>query len=351
MSALATGPARLAFELPPELEAHEPPEARGLTRDQVRLMVSYRHSGWLAHTRFDDIGHFLAPGDVLVVNRSATLPAALPVVRDDGSSLTLHVSTRLPRAADEQLWVAELRQPSANAAVRYSGGRLGEELSLPFGGRATILAAYGGDARLWAMRIETAEPLVDYLQRYGRPIRYQHVARDWPLAYYQTIYADRPGSAEMPSAGRAFTPDILAALEATGVLVARITLHAGVSSLEAAETPFPEWFEVPPETAAAVNRAERVIAVGTTAVRALESAVGEDGRVWAASGWTDLVCEPGRCVRAVNGLLTGWHPPEASHLLMLEAIAGRELLERTHAEALASRYLWHEFGDLHLILP
>jgi S-adenosylmethionine:tRNA ribosyltransferase-isomerase len=194
-----------------------------------------------------------------------------------------------------------------------------------------------------------------YLATYGRPIRYGHVDHDWPLSAYQTVYADEPGSAEMPSAGRAFTPELITALVARGIGVSPIVLHAGVGSLEAGELPAPEPFRVPATTAARVNatRAQggRVVAVGTTVVRALETAGDAQGVAHPGEGWTELVVTAERGVRVVDGLLTGWHEPAASHLLMLEAVAGRQMLDDAYRAALAGRYLWHEFGDLHLLLP
>jgi S-adenosylmethionine:tRNA ribosyltransferase-isomerase len=158
----------------------------------------------------------------------------------------------------------------------------------------------------------------------------------------------------MPSAGRPFTADLVVRLVTAGVLIAPIVLHTGVSSLDAGEPPYPEPFRVPASTAALVNHvradAGRVIAVGTTVVRALESASDERGIVRAQHGFTDLVITPERGVRVVDGLLTGLHAPHASHLAMLEAVAGRPLLERAYAAALAGGYLWHEFGDLTLLL-
>ncbi len=142
---------------------------------------------------------------------------------------------------------------------------------------------------------------------------------------------------------------------AKGVGVAPLVLHTGVASLEADEVPYPERMQVPESTAVWVNaarsRGHRVIAVGTTVVRALETSVGDDGIVRPYDGWTDLVISPERGVRVVDGMLTGWHEPASSHLMMLEAIAGRELLRRSYDAALAQRYRWHEFGDTHLILP
>jgi S-adenosylmethionine:tRNA ribosyltransferase-isomerase len=197
------------------------------------------------------------------------------------------------------------------------------------------------------------------LRRHGRPIRYSYTERDQPLSVYQTVFAlpsdDGAGSAEMPSAARPFTSRLVAELVSRGVQFAPITLHTGVASAEAHEPPYPERFAVPEASARLVNAAKagggRIIAVGTTAVRAVESAVGADGAVRAQEGWTDLVVTPERGVRVVDGLLTGLHEPEASHLLMLEAIAGRAAIDRSYDAALRGLYLWHEFGDVHLVLP
>jgi S-adenosylmethionine:tRNA ribosyltransferase-isomerase len=200
--------------------------------------------------------------------------------------------------------------------------------------------------------------VVPYLLRHGLPIRYSYVRRDWPLSFYQTVFAARPGSAEMPSASRPFTPEVVTALATRGVLIAPLTLHCGVSSLEAGEDPYPEPYDVPPATARLVNHVRasggRVIAAGTTVVRALETAAradGRDGGVVAAAGWTSHVVTPQTGVRAVDGLLTGLHEPRSSHLRMLAAFAGPDLLARCYAEAIGAGYLWHEFGDVHLLIP
>jgi S-adenosylmethionine:tRNA ribosyltransferase-isomerase len=339
--------AALAFELPERLEATEPPPER----DRVRMLVASRAG--IRHAAFLDLPDLLAPGDLLVVNTSATLPAALQVDRVGGPDLRIHLSTPLPEPPGRswpddghERWVVELRA----GAAAYAGGRAGDRLPLPGGGRAELLAPYLGGRRLWAARLTLPEELHAYLRMYGRPIRYRHLREPRPLADFQTIFADEPGSAEMPSAGRPFSERVLARLEDRGVALAAVVLHAGVSSLERGESPYPERFRVPAGTAAAVNRAARVIAVGTTVVRALESTAGEDGTVRAAEGWTRLLVEPGRGVRAVDGILTGWHDPDASHLLMLDAIAGSALVERSYAAALADGYRWHEFGDSHLLL-
>jgi S-adenosylmethionine:tRNA ribosyltransferase-isomerase len=336
----------LAFELPARLEATEPPPVR----DEVRLLVAT--GAGIEHHRFTDLPALLRPGDVVVVNTSATLPAALPA----GGTLRLHLSTPLPgRFPDDgaERWVVELRDGSAP----YRRGRAGERLPLPAGGEAELLAPYLGGQRLWAARLTLPEPLLAYLDHHGEPIRYRHLPQPRPLADFQTIFALEPGSAEMPSAGRPFSRRVLDALAARGVTVAPITLHCGVSSLERGERPYPERFRVPAETADAVNAAERVIAVGTTVVRALESAVvrGSDPPQVRGSDppyeWTRLVVTPEQGIRVVDGIITGWHEPDSSHLLMLEAIAGRGLVERSYAAALAHGYRWHEFGDSHLLLP
>ena len=334
--------------LPARRDAHEPPEARGLARDAVRMLVASRSAG-LKHARARDLPDHLRAGDVLVVNTSATLPVALPARRADGTPLRLHLST--PCGAHGR-WVVELR----DGGERFAGGRAGERLALPGGARATLLAAYLAGARLWLARIDTGRrPLLEYLAEHGAPIRYGYVAHAWPLADYQTIFATQPGSAEMPSAGRPFTPELVTALVTRGIAVAPVTLHTGVSSQEAGEPPYPERYAVPVPSARLVNAARagggRVVAVGTTVVRALESVATDGGAIAAGAGWTRHVVTPQTGVRAVDGLLTGWHEPEATHLRMLEAIGGRPLLERSYALALRDGYLWHEFGDVHLIVP
>jgi S-adenosylmethionine:tRNA ribosyltransferase-isomerase len=284
-----------------------------------------------------------------VVNTSATLPAALPVRRADGTPLRLHLST--PAGADR--WVAELRR----GGEAFAAGRAGETLALPGGARVTLLAPYLAGARLWLTRIELAdgERLSAYLDRHGAPIRYGYVEREWPLADYQTVFALHPGSAEMPSAGRPFTTALVTALVARGIAVAPLLLHTGVSSQEAGEPPYPERYAVPEPTARLVNAARagggRVVAVGTTVVRALETVARADGSLRAGAGWTHHVVTPDSGARAVDGLLTGWHEPDASHLLMLDAVGGPALVAASYAAAARAGYRWHEFGDVHLLLP
>jgi len=336
-----------ALALPRRLEATEPPEAHGTGRDDVALLVAARAAGSLVHARFAALPDYLDEGDLVVVNVSATLPAALDATLG-GEPVELRLST----PADDGSWVVELRT-DAGAPLRRPP--IGARLGLPGGAHAELLARFAGSDRLSVASLHLGAPVEDYLGRHGRPIRYGYVPHAWPIDAYQTVFGLEPGSAEMPSAGRPFTTELVTGLVARGVLVAPVTLHTGVSSLELGEPPYPERYRVPVTTARLVNAVRawggRVVAVGTTVVRALETVADEHGTVSAGEGWTGLVVTPERGLRAVDGLLTGWHEPESSHLQLLEAVAGRELLDRSYAAAEAHGYRWHEFGDVHLILP
>jgi S-adenosylmethionine:tRNA ribosyltransferase-isomerase len=339
---------RLAFDLPPALEAGEPPEARGLTRDGVRMLVARRGDVPLVHSTFALLPRFLEPGDLVVVNTSGTIPAAFDGRDADGAPVVVHLSTQL----DDARWVLELRRPVARTTERWSGPPPRSPITVADGGTVRLEAPDG--ARLWTARLALPTPALTWLAQRGRPIRYGYVDQPWPIAAYQNVYATEPGSAEMPSAGRPFTPEVLMQLVAKGIGVTPLVLHTGVASLEADELPYPEHAVVPAVTAERVNAAHagghRVVAVGTTVVRALETAADGRGVVHPFDGWTDLVVTPERGVRAVDGLITGWHEPEASHLLLLEAVAGDDLLRRSYEASLTHGYLWHEFGDTHLVL-
>ena len=373
-----------------DLTASTPPEERSGGRDAVRLLVAEDGTAGprVTHTGFDRIGDHLHPGDVLVVNTSATCAREVDAVLERCGPVVLHVATAL----DERTAVVELRTaPDASAPVLDAaaedvvtvdlGPRDADTPAHPTGSvrraRLRLEAPHpsegssptGHGNRLWRAAVEPVDAsgaddavaahdvgeLLAGLDRVGRPIAYGYLAHRYPLAAYQTVFASVPGSAEMASAGRPFTTDLVTRLVASGVLVAPVLLHTGVSSQEAGEAPQPEWFSVPEATADLVNhvraRGGRVVAVGTTATRAIESATDATGTVHAAEGWTDLVIGPDRSVRVVGGLVTGWHDPEASHLLLVESVAGPALTQAAYDEAVAHRYGWHEFGDAGLFLP
>ncbi|HZE39804.1 MAG TPA: S-adenosylmethionine:tRNA ribosyltransferase-isomerase [Stackebrandtia sp.] len=328
------------FALDAALEATEPAEVCGRGRDDVRLLVTDRGTAATTHRRFADLPHLLRPGDLLVVNNSGTLPAAVWMDR-----LVVHFST----ANADGAWLVELRERAGATHRPYSGGQPGEWLPLPGGATLELVRRHTG--RLWVARLNVSVSI--YLEQHGKPIRYSYVDRDWPLQTYQTVFATEPGSAEMPSAARPFTADTVTGLVSRGIGVAPITLHTGVASPEIGEPPYPERFSVPEYTARAVNAAHaaggRVIAVGTTVVRALESAHSGRGVVTARRGVTDHIVTPDGGVHTVDGILTGLHEPRSTHLAMLSAFADSSALAEAYHAAIDHRYLWHEFGDVHLI--
>jgi S-adenosylmethionine:tRNA ribosyltransferase-isomerase len=376
-------PGGVPFDLRPELEAHEPPEARGTTRDDVRMLVSRTASGEVDQHAFAELPDLLLPGDLVIVNNTATLPAAvgLPAVAGP-APMSVHFSTAMPDGD----WLVELRSGRGGTSVPFAGGTAGDHLDLP--GGAVLRLDRRFSARLWRGRLSTA--VIPYLLRHGQPIRYSYVPAEWPIEAYQTIFATFPGSAEMPSASRPFSPEIVTRLVSRGIGIAPITLHTGVSSLEGGEDPYPESYDVPAATARLVNLTRRaggrVIAAGTTVVRALESAALTDGRpggasshsgpcsgdadhggalhgrayhggtcydgpVSATAGWTSHVVTRESGVAVVDGLLTGLHEPRSTHLWMLGAFTSDEMLRRCYRAAAESGFRWHEFGDVHLLLP
>jgi S-adenosylmethionine:tRNA ribosyltransferase-isomerase len=348
-----------SFRIPTGGEAGTPVEIRegaalgSDARSGVRLMVARRSEDRVAHRAFPDLGDALDPGDVLVVNTSAVIPAALDARGPGGEAVRLHLSTEQPGG----FWVVEPRVPAGPGTRRYRG-RPPAHLVLTGGGRAELLAPYPSDtpvARLWLARLDLPRPTLDHLAEHGQPVRYAHADAAWPVDAYQSVFSRVPGSAEMPSAARPFTESLVTELVTRGVTIAPLTLHTGVSSQDAGEPPYAERYTVPAATAAVVNAAHdggrRVVAVGTTVVRALETVADARGRAHPGRGWTELVVTPDRGVRVVDGLLTGWHEPESSHLAMLEAVGGRDLVDRSYGAAVEAGYRWHEFGDSHLIVP
>ncbi len=339
------------FELPAGLEASEPPEQLLGRRDAVRMMVSIGEQA-PQHTIARDLATWLQPGDLVVVNTSATVPAAIDATTTDGRAVVVHVSTELPTG----LHLVEVRHPAHDGSTFPHGEDFtGASLAIAGGGHVHLLGRMPRSVRLWVATLDLQLPLLDHLARFGRPIRYRYVPEAWPLDAYTNAFALEPGSAEMPSAGRVLTAEVVTDLVAHGIVVAPIVLHTGVASLEAHEAPYPERYRVTEPAARLVNLVHAsggiAVAVGTTVVRALESAVDEAGVVHPSAGWTELVVTPERGVRAVDALLTGWHEPKASHLELLEAVAGRSALRAAYAAAVEAGYRWHEFGDVHLLLP
>lgn len=348
-------PSPFTFTLPPELSAKEPPERRGLARDHVRLMVIERASGHVEHTRFDHLGDYLKSGDLLVFNTSRTLPASLQAcAAPTGPCIEIRLAEHLP----DDSWLALLLCQRGDP---FSCG-LRDGMQITFGEDllATVMDRDERIPRLWRLRFSKSGPeLIDLLYRLGRPVRYEYVSAPWDLDYYQTVYAREPGSAEMPSAGRAFTWRMLFALRRQGIDMAYLVLHTTLSSymddeLDALHPASEEEYFINPTTAAKINRTReqggRVIAVGTTVVRALESVADQSGAVASGHGYTQLHVTPAHKLRTVSGLLTGLHEPEASHLDLLAAFLPPEQIREAYEEAVRLGYLWHEFGDLNLIL-
>lgn len=343
--------ARLDFELPLRLAASEPPEARGCGRDDVRMLVTRASTSTHSSEHFSSLVDHLDAGDLVVINTSRTIPAAFQARASDESEVVVHLSNE----RDDGTWLFEPRRGILLGSERWSGPLPRGRWSIPGGGALHVGERVAPTSRLYGASFELRGPVHEWLDRYARPIRYNYVERDWPLTTYQNVFATEPGSVEMPSAGRAFTHQMVTQLVAKGVAVTPVVLHTGVASLEVGELPYPERVEVSAATAARVNDTRRfghrVVAVGTTVVRALESSVDAEGCARPYRGWTEVVVTPERPARVVDALLTGWHEPVSSHLLMLEAFTGREILAASYRVALAQGYRWHEFGDLHLILP
>ena len=349
--------APFTFTLPPELSAKEPPERRGISRDQVRLLVIDRASGKIEHTRFDKIDKYLRENDLLVFNSSRTLPASLrgcECSATHGPCMEVRLAEHLPDDSWLALLLCEQGDPFG------CGLRAGMQIDFAEGLNATVISRDENIPRLWKLRFSiSGTQLVDLIYRLGKPIRYEYIPAPWDLDYYQTVYATEPGSAEMPSAGRAFTWKLLLDLKRRGIDTAYIVLHAGLSSymddaLDAQRPASEEEYFVGATTAEKINLARakdgRVIAVGTTVVRALESVVDKTGLVTEAHAYTRLKIDNQHRLKTVDGLLTGLHEPEASHLDLLSAFLPAEKIRAAYEEAIARKYLWHEFGDLNLIL-
>jgi S-adenosylmethionine:tRNA ribosyltransferase-isomerase len=355
-----------SFKLPPELVAKEPPEHRGISRDEVKLMVINRSNYQIEHAHFYSIGKFLRPGDLLVFNSSRTLPASLDgyVVSSVG---IIPIEVRLAEHLPDDFWLVlpSYKTDGFNNNNNNDNSLLpifenGMEIQF---GRGLIAKVYEPDdniPRLWKVKFsKSGTQLMELLYHFGQPIRYEYVSNAWDLDYYQTVYARQPGSAEMPSAGRAFTWKLLLGLKRHGIGMAYIFLHTGISSymddtLDLQHPASEEEYSVSHRAAKMVNKTHshggRAIAVGTTVVRTLESVASNNGNIDGGHGYTRLHIAANHKLKTVDGSLTGLHEPEASHLDLLTAFLPTENIHKSYEEAIQRKYLWHEFGDLNLIL-
>ncbi|MGR3766230.1 S-adenosylmethionine:tRNA ribosyltransferase-isomerase [Rossellomorea sp. NS-SX7] len=333
------------FSIPEQLNASTPIELTGKNRDEVKLMVLNRKTGACIHSHFDQLPAHLKKGDVLVVNNSRTIPASL-----QGKQGNRQVEVRLSRKVSSNEWDALIL-----------GCMYDTRLPISFGdGVKAVMTGKGSENPLirLAFNVEGAV-FYDFLYREGQPVRYEYIDTPWPLDKYQTVYGSVPGSVEMASAGRAFSWKLISQLRAEGIEVVCLQLHAGLSYYGDDHWPtptnHPEEYHLPEETVESIRRAKmngnRVIAVGTTVVRALETVARDHvGELIAASGVTDLYITKESPLRVVDGLITGLHEPQASHLDLLRAFVPDEHLFRAYRSALAKGYMWHEFGDMNLIL-
>jgi S-adenosylmethionine:tRNA ribosyltransferase-isomerase len=334
------------YELPPGLIAQAPlPE-----RDASRLLVLDRAAGAISHRTFADFPAFPAPGDVLVINDSKVIPARLPARRRGGGAAEVLLVTR----EAEGTWRALVR-PGARI-------RPGASLDLGGGDRAEVLAALEGGQR--RVRLEGPGGEDAIIARRGQVPLPPYIARAPESAdreRYQTVYAAVPGSVAAPTAGLHFTPAILARLVERGVAVARLTLHVGpgtfrpVTADDTAQHRLdPEAYDVPEDAARAIaaarGRGGRVWAVGTTVTRTLETAAANDGAVRAGAGWTSLFIRAGHSFGVVDRLLTNFHLPRSTLLMLVCAFAGRDLVMRAYGEAIRQRYRFYSYGDAMLIL-
>jgi len=342
----------IQFELPENLACPLPTEERGLRRDDVRLLVTADDGKVVKHSHFHQLTEFLQPGDLLVVNTSATVAAAIPLHLPNGNEGVLHLSNQLKNGR----WLVEIRAIENNKTKRWKKGQEAMLLNLPNGGQLQLKQRFYNNHHLldlWEVDLLLPKSIETYLHENGRAIRYSYSDKHYPLSYYQTQFSTTMGSAEMPSAARGFTVELVEKLIAKGVDIVPVLLHTGVSSLELDEKPYPEYMEISAISAQKINEAKqngaRVIAVGTTAIRALESAVDENNQVKAFKGHTELFIDHDYKMKIADALLTGFHEPEASHLLMLQALVSVRHLEEAYATAINNNYYWHEFGDLHLI--
>ncbi|TLS34955.1 S-adenosylmethionine:tRNA ribosyltransferase-isomerase [Pseudalkalibacillus caeni] len=341
----------IKFEVPDILNAAVPPERRGVRRDHVRMLILGRKSGVTQHDRFNRLEDYLKKGDLLVLNASRTVPAVLYAsLNREGNRNSDETEVRLARKLDDSTWECLI------VAEDLTEGDLLAFSTTLFG----TVSKVNANSPFATVSFSLSGPLLfDQIYELGEPVRYEYIKNDWPLDYYQTVYGNIPGSVEMASAGRAFTWEILFKLQKKGVKIAFIHLHTGLTYLlddkwHQSPEQNEEAYHISEEAARMINETKtaggRVIAVGTTVVRALETAVDPSGQLEKSSGWTNLYIHPEYDLKIADGLITGFHEPEASHLDMLSAFIDPGYLHNAYQEAIERKYLWHEFGDINLIL-
>ena len=334
-----------SFELPEELIAQTPiPE-----RDHSRLLVLDKDTGEIVHRHFYELPDYLEPEDCLVINDSRVLPARLLGCRSSGGSVELV----LLRDLGEGKWEC-LSRPGRKT-------KPGTELSFGEGElTATVLDVIEGGNRIVQFNYEGI--FLEVLERLGKmPLPPYIKAELQDAERYQTVYSRELGSAAAPTAGLHFTQELLEKIRAKGVKVCPVTLHVGLGTFRPVKEDeiedhemHSEYCVIPPETADAVNRTKerggRVIAVGTTSCRTLESFAGEDGRLEAASGWTNIFIYPGYRFKCIDALVTNFHLPESTLIMLVSALAGREHVLHAYEVAVHERYRFFSFGDAMLIL-
>lgn len=330
------------YELPETAIAQEPAEPR----DSSRLLVLHRDTGRLEHRVFPDVLEFLRAGDTLVVNDTRVIPARVWAQKETGARIELLLLRRRAPGEWEALVNPGRRVPPGSRLRIGSEGLQAEVMERTEGG-GRVLRFYGVEEVDRALLAAGQVPLPPYIHR---------ELADWDR--YQTVFARAEGSAAAPTAGLHFTPRLLAAVTARGVNLARVTLHIGLGTFQpvraeiiAEHVMHVEEYSVSPEAAAVINATPgRVIAVGTTTTRVLESVADETGRVRAGSGMTQLFIRPGYRFRVVDAMITNFHVPRSTLLIMISAFAGREFVLRAYREALERHYRFLSLGDAMMIL-
>lgn len=334
------------FDLPQELIAQNPLEDRSASR----LLVLNRRTGKVCHRHFTDILEYLQPGDCLVINDTKVIPARLFGVKKETQA---KIELLLLKRRENDIWetlVKPGKKAKPGTEIVFGDGLLtGKVLDTVEDGNRLIQFFYQG----------IFEEILDQLGQMPLPPYITHQLKD--KTRYQTVYARHEGSAAAPTAGLHFTKDLLKKVEETGVSIARITLHVGLGTFRPVKVEnvldhhmHSEFYQIEPEEAAKINQAKengkRVICVGTTSCRTIESAAGKDGRVPAASGWTDIFIYPGYSFKVLDGLITNFHLPESTLVMLVSALAGRENVLSAYRTAIQERYRFFSFGDAMLVL-